>query len=378
MTALLIRPLDPLVFGDSRSVGLNNLTVSRALPPPSQLAGVVRTRFAADEAGAFRSVNLPELLTKLVRGPLAALLDTDGGVESLLVPRPRDALLLGEPPTLHPLVPLEVPEGAVRSGTLAPVGLTEGHPEKPGQGPDWWRWARLRAWLVSAASAPWRGDDGVMAPLGERRLHVSIDADTGTAAEGQLFEVEGRRWVVEVGERESRRARELALVAWVDDDVAGKVGRGVGALGGERRLAAWSRVDVQVPAIPDEVLASARAGAVRLVLATPACFEGGSLPGRGGPLEGVEVVGLVNDRADVVSGWDFALNRPKATRRLLPAGSVLFLRLPGAAGENERFVREHWFQAVSDDEQARRDGFGLALFGTWSGSLHPFPPMETP
>ena len=63
--------------------------------------------------------------------------------------------------------------------------------------------------------------------------------------------------------------------------------------------------------------------------------------------------------------------RPKPTRRLAPAGSVYFLELTGADDAIGRFVDAVWLQAISDDEQDQRDGFGLALLGAWDGVPKP-------
>lgn len=78
--------------------------------------------------------------------------------------------------------------------------------------------------------------------------------------------------------------------------------------------------------------------------------------------------------SEVVSGWDLAFDngagkprgRPKPTRRLAPAGSVYFVELEGGAREDlERWCDAAWLAPLSDGEQERRDGFGLAALGAW-------------
>lgn len=73
----------------------------------------------------------------------------------------------------------------------------------------------------------------------------------------------------------------------------------------------------------------------------------------------------------VVSGWDLKANRPKPSRRAVPMGSVYFLRFPeGWDGDRiARWLEEVWFQNLSDEEQDRKDGFGLAAVGLWDGAL---------
>jgi CRISPR-associated protein Cmr3 len=72
----------------------------------------------------------------------------------------------------------------------------------------------------------------------------------------------------------------------------------------------------------------------------------------------------ITPRPEVVSGWDMAQKRPKPTRRLVPAGGVYFVRLDGDEASINRWLDATWWQCVSDDEQARRDGFGLCVIGT--------------
>jgi CRISPR-associated protein Cmr3 len=70
-------------------------------------------------------------------------------------------------------------------------------------------------------------------------------------------------------------------------------------------------------------------------------------------------------RPEVVSGWDLVKGKPKKSRRLAPAGSIYFVELNGTPEDRRRWCDETWLACVSDAEQDRRDGFGLAALGTW-------------
>jgi len=113
-----------------------------------------------------------------------------------------------------------------------------------------------------------------------------------------------------------------------------------------------------------------------MVLATPAIFEHGWRPGwlntkligtppGGGPE--LKLVGVSIQRWKAVSGWSLAKQAgtdkpgPKAIRRLVPAGGVYFFETK----DNAAALADQWLQPVSDNEQDRRDGFGLAVWGTW-------------
>lgn len=72
-------------------------------------------------------------------------------------------------------------------------------------------------------------------------------------------------------------------------------------------------------------------------------------------------------RPQVVSGWDLELRQPKRSRRLAPSGTVLFLALEGSEEAKRKWIGTTWLQCISDEEQNRRDGFGLAMLGAWDG-----------
>ncbi len=120
-----------------------------------------------------------------------------------------------------------------------------------------------------------------------------------------------------------------------------------------------------------------------MMLLTPAYFEQGCYPTsetfRKLPEKVVipQLQALIVERPQIVSGWSFARkdekgnlqSGPKPTRRLVPAGSVFFLKLEGKKKFIERWVDAVWFRCIGDDEQLCNDGFGLAVVGTWDGNL---------
>jgi CRISPR-associated protein Cmr3 len=146
-------------------------------------------------------------------------------------------------------------------------------------------------------------------------------------------------------------------------------------LGGERRLAEW-RGEKDAPKwSPPEKPNDAR---LRMVLAAPAIFSKGWLPGwidensREGVIPGssikVRLVSAVLDRWKPVSGWNYEKGKhgPKPLRRVVPAGSVYFFEIVDNPGNERSFDWETlWLRSVCDDEQDRKDGFGSALWGIW-------------
>ncbi len=355
---MLIEPRDPLLVRDGRPFTPDPGSRARTLPfpLPQTLAGVYRARL-----GRARGIRFPEAAQEVlgwgVRGPLLAELEEAGW--RLLAPRPLDAVRLGE--AVYPLRPLEPPRGA---GTNLPEGLLPlGLPRpdlkaKPSPLPPFWYWESLEAWLLDRLDFRPEGHEG---PTVETRFHVAIAPGSGTAAEGRLFQTQGLAF--------ARRAKggfkRLALVLWPEEEEL----EGVYPLGGERRLALFARGGPGIPPPPKGLhTALVKTRAARLLFLTPAFLEGAYLP-RDRSFHGAQVVAALVGRPQTVSGWDLQKGRPKPSRRAVPAGSVYFLRLPEAWGEGEvqAWLERVWFQNLSDGEQDRKDGYGLAAVGVWNG-----------
>ncbi|MEZ0348117.1 MAG: type III-B CRISPR module-associated protein Cmr3 [Thermus sp.] len=357
---MLIEPRDPLIVRDGRPFTNSPGARARSLsfPLPQTVAGAYRTR-----RGLLEGLSFPEAAEEVrglgIRGPLLAE-EGEGGWR-LLVPRPLDAVRLGE--RVYPLRPLEVPPGAgcnLPEG-LVPVGLpSPSLKEKPGSLPAFWYWESFLDWLLQDAPQDFE-PKGHAGPEREVRTHVAL-SEWGAAREGALFQTSG----LEFARKEKGAFRRLALALWPED---GKDLEGVYPLGGERRLAYWRRGGPPLPPLPEAVLAGLlRHRAARVVLLTPGFFRGAYLP-EGKAFFGAEAVAAVVGRPVVVSGFDLAKERPKPSRRAVPAGSVYFLRLPEAWGEGEvrAFAERVWMQNLSEEDQDRKDGYGLAALGVWSG-----------
>jgi CRISPR-associated protein Cmr3 len=145
-------------------------------------------------------------------------------------------------------------------------------------------------------------------------------------------------------------------------------------LGGERRIVSWRQAELALPACPDEVIERVlEEHYCRLILLTPGIFDKGYYPTR-----------LLQPRAagvsltlkackvappDSISGWDIDKRKPKASRRLAPAGSVYFVKLHCASQQElKSWLEQTWFSSISDQDQDQLDGFGVVALGTWSGA----------
>src|SRR5690349_2644220 len=105
----LVEPLEPLVFGDGRSIGTTTVAGTRDLPPPSQLAGAVRSQVWAEMGSDDRS-RQEAVLRLAITGPVGVRLGEDGRIVDWWLPAPQDARLVEGGEFLR-LVPLSLPEG---------------------------------------------------------------------------------------------------------------------------------------------------------------------------------------------------------------------------------------------------------------------------
>jgi CRISPR-associated protein Cmr3 len=388
MSSWFIEPRDPLVIRDGRPNDRRSESATLSFPLPSTCAGICRTQLGSEPGRGFvLGAQLADLRRTSLRGPLLA--DRDAG--GLLFPPPRDVRI----ERAH--------DGQLRARALSPVPTPDGvqHDDIEGLslvGPAvddartagksaretaFWSWPAMERSL----RAPLRldGDADVNALLGdgvarlpmEARTHVALDPDTDTAREGQLFGTAGLRFAA--GEPDSlSKVRPLALFVEFDaSPIGGRAIRpGLAPFSGKRRLARWTPADtLQLPQIPSwlsEHVARAADGVslrLRVILATPAIFRLGYRPAAGAssllPAIAKLVAALV-PRPETVSGWDFEHGRPKPSRRMVAAGSVFWIDLAGDAAARLAWLKGVWMQNVSDDEQDRRDGFGLALVGVGS------------
>lgn len=406
MPVYIFEPRDPIIARDGRpfSTTPGARAISLPFPLPSTTTGTIRTMAGRGADGRFNPDALRSLGQLAVRGPLLVEVGAKDEIR-WLAHAPADALLVDEAGSaaggrkqvrIKQLVPLVRGVGEVSDldgKGLHMVGPRQFSPAKPAVvRPRFWYWQELEAWLGATTHEDRAVEPGTLGhdgPQTETRVHVGIAPATQAAAEGALFQTRGLEFV---------RCPSVGTPPWLRFAAATRLGlavetgaigdalatpQGAAMLGGERRLAFVREEPKGLPEPPPGLFdAIAATGACRVVLLTPAYFAEGFHPGwllerrhRVTP----ELVGLAIDRAQVVSGWDLRGGTPKRTRRLAPAGTVLFLKLAGDGTAIREWCRQTWMTCVSDNRtdggsrgRFRLDGFGLAVVGAWGGMLAPF------
>lgn len=381
----MVDPWAPLVFRDGRPFGSNNGRVETLpFPLPSTIAGALRASFA-DSAGWDFETRSSDLLRIGCDGPLLCRIKdgvTTGG--EALFPVPCDAEYLAAPAATdqklwYRMRPRAMPAG---DGCNLPEGMmplfrSGGASKAPTHAPEFWTRRDFENWLCddSADTVMLRGDEIPSLPV-ETRTHVSISRSTQTADDGMLFQTTGLDFNSPRLEHGGWKSDRYALLARLHGAQV-KSFSTFRSVGGEARLAHIR----EVPAYPwwpsvDDRLCRALTGCrhLRLTLVTPALFRQGWRPGwltlpNSGPSRGGVAARLraaAIPRWQAFSGWQMRPKPggPRAVRRLVPAGSVFWFELAEPAPDN--LAERMWLQSVCDDEQDRKDGFGLAVPGVWT------------
>jgi CRISPR-associated protein Cmr3 len=346
---------------------------------PSVVCGSLRS-FAGKIHGSFDSEKLKNIN---IRGPF---LECEG---RLFFPRPLD-FVKGDAAG-YALRPQACEESG--GGTDMPLGLlpTVMRPEpeedfkpKANSSPAFWSFELMKRWLTKDRITE---DDRnfelppsecLEGPEKDERVHVGVEPETGTSEDSLLFSTVGLDFKVKCGEGKGHRGEILRTGIAIEAEADGEYAEIIRnlpplhTLGGERRLAEWSVAESVEGWSPSKKPDSAKC--LRMILATPALFSRGWLPGwidretlEGRIPEtsvGVRLVSAVVGRWMPVSGWSYGKDYcgPKPLRRMAPAGSVYFFeRLDDAPVDWEAL----WLRSVCDREQDRKDGFGSALWGVW-------------
>lgn len=371
MNLKLIIPRDPLIFRDGKPFTAvpGERAKSIPFPFPATLAGAVRTR-EGTKNGEFDKTKIKSLLEDIsIRGPFLVELEEDKKIKWYF-PAPADALQMSKT-EIHALTPTEFENGkSDLDNGLKLVGTKKNIKEKPMKEPPlYWSWGLVQAWLLNP-DGELDLTKAIRGPKSETRTHVSIDSTSQTALSGALFQTSGMEFIKKHKDEKLSQAKQLALAI----ETSATFDDGVDSLGGERRVVHWESSTVSLPACDEKIKSQiTNDQQCRLILVTPAYFENGYLPEHLKKAYNLEIEAVALPRYQTISGWDYSVldengkmkGAPKPTRRLVPAGSVYFIKFKEEA-DIKSFVDTFWLNSICEENsQEARDGFGIALLGTW-------------
>ncbi len=390
-TSLALVPRDGFFFKDGRGWYTSDTNRAGALawPFPSTLRGTLTTACGYFEQDA-RGTRLDRKGWQILKNQVlvAAVLPLrrerlqPGWTRVNRVwPVPRDALhrpdgvtRLEPRPRASKIGSLGVLDGeegpAIESLWHVQPAETSSVPGKPLLPPAWWSDDLFRRWLCGAS-----GLDEVPEALSmTRRTDIKVVFQPGAlvARDGGLYAYE----VLETLTRTHEWA--LGVRTTLPENCRGVLSRPL-VMGGKRRIAHLEETPAGLWAFPEALgeAFGADCPGIRILLITPGHFAGdwclpGFAPRAGrflGTLPGVE--GTLILRAAIVpgsvtvSGWDWARNRPKRARRLVPPGSVYFLHKQDGRFFTRQEAESLWLAPLGQDTD---DGFGRVVAGVWPPS----------
>jgi CRISPR-associated protein Cmr3 len=103
-------------------------------------------------------------------------------------------------------------------------------------------------------------------------------------------------------------------------------------------------------------------GEFKLYFATPAIFDGGSIPALPCGLPEIELIAAAVSGYENVGGYDMKENRPKPMERAVKAGSVFYYKLTDNTEEN-RYAVAKKLHGKCISRKNERAGFGLCYVG---------------
>ena len=377
MLIYTIQPKAPLVFRSGRPFGEGSRDGAN-FPWPSSIAGMLRTTWmdqAGLEAGKLDKVQPQNLLAKTTLGPFLAR--NTGTSITAFVPKPADSILLVNANTvkLYRLQPGSFDEGCgsdLPEGMLPVVIEPDAPLGKPQPGASFWPLDTLLQWMrgIKPDAQSFVKTDF----LTDTRTSVSIDRNSFAAAEGKLFQVQGLDLSRVRSETGGFSNTDWCLLAGFSETLASQVV----TLGGERRMS-WLEANAQTQLSPlklppEHAKALNDTEGVVITLATPAVFTYGWKPawldanfeGMVPGVDGLKVKlrSAAIERWQGISGWDLLQQAPKLARKAVAAGATYWFEIVEKPSGDD-WVNKLWLAPLSDDEQDRRDGFGLAVPGPW-------------
>lgn len=372
--------LSPLLFGTGRAFSNDAGALSAPsfpFPFPGTVAGTLRNEVARRSNWMdYKDEYRDKLLQVSLRGPILKVND------SLYFPAPQDAWIvkLNGKDKFASLVP-HIEDGC---GTNLPEGMlpctipknNETIEPSKFEAKSFWSEETLVEWLLNTNAFQDIPSNAVDIPI-ETRTHVQIDVNTKASKREILFKTQGACISENLGLNEyleSFSLEQLFLCGSFRYDSSlglAELSSCAITLGGEKRLAAFNVFDTdEVFKCPEKII-GALDGAkfVRMVLVTPAYFKDGWKP-EWSSINGVGLTlkGACVGRRAAFSSWDrfdasSKTGGPRPLEYLVPAGSVYFFEVNEG---NAKALANLWLQPVSDDDQRKRDGFGLAVWGIWN------------
>ncbi|HBA66447.1 MAG TPA: type III-B CRISPR module-associated protein Cmr3 [Methylococcaceae bacterium] len=381
-----LQPLDVLYLRGNRLFGDSSATGEAIMPPwPSLAAGALRSQLLVTggiDVGQFAENNaaLSGALAQSLGTPtqpgdfrishflLGRFEDQVAELADVYWPLPADVVVTADTDgskQVHPLQPHRLPLAIQSSAPCEQIPVLRTDKQVKPESGLWLNLEGMQAWLNSQViEAKHLVETRTLWNI-DSRLGIALDAQARTTSDGQLYTVDAVALNSDIG----------FLVG-----IAGCAGllpkNGALRLGGDGRAARHSHVEWQAPRPNWQQIDNDKR--FKVLLTTPGLFgQGWLLPGmmahEGGYIWktadfSAHFVTATINRAETISGWDIAENKPKPALKAVSTGSVYwFDHFEGDIGALEKLVEQSLFELeVYPDHKRRAEGFNNINIGNWA------------
>lgn len=366
----LITAPDGVVLRDGKPFGQPGNTGGGFFdwPMPQTITGMIRSSIGLSRhPDFFRNANNASKLLPISVGPSIPVEIVDNGKVNPLFPVPADLLMVDSSETgVIRIVPSEFKKLQRGEGTdspitspFIPVWETQQKPTR--EIPAWLCWNAFKSYCEESLSEEVKSNAlGPSRPVISDTYHNAIDASTLAVREGFLFQTRSIYFKASTGE-------DLGIITRIRGEEASDSVPESAYLGGERRRVGIHPIDEVFPSCPN-IFSNQRF--LKIVLATHGDFGGwapswllGSLSGEWVKIPNtsfeVRLRSALVPRWEAISGWDYALRKPKAMRKLVVPGAVYLIEIRSPESSSE--IANTLWGAALESSQAARDGYGYCF-----------------
>ena len=202
----------------------------------------------------------------------------------------------------------------------------------------------------------------------ERKVGIKLDKSTKSAEENYLYSAS-----------HIRLKEGFGFLVEVNNDNNLLPNQGYLRLGGDTRVAEFKEIDFDLSSITEDIVNRLpelnKDFLLEFILLTPAIFKNGWYPdflnNNDGFLKG-ELGGVILTLKSAVlgkplyiGGFDLAKGYPKEMKKAVPAGSVYYFKIDGAADRSKisEFIKNFNFSSIETEPLYIKQGFGITLIG---------------
>lgn len=193
----------------------------------------------------------------------------------------------------------------------------------------------------------------------EDRLGITKNYRTGKPEHGRLYRMQLNN--TSSINNSLQEFKSISFIVEIDglDDLPTQIGK----LGGEAKAANLTKIKfdkVITPKIKDDIAV--------IYFATPGIFKENYYPESLFKDYNIDLLFISNEKPLYVSGWDMIKREPKTSKRVLPAGSLIFIKF------NDKALKEHFIEMYQgkqlgfskEKDNYTQQGFNQIYIGNYS------------